>query len=198
MEIHYRNIILRDMVEQDIEDWVRWYTTENEWEQWDGPDLESEPVDVEQFRQDTLEQLKYPLPEFRSFFELDGDGDHIGMVTSYPIDMEFRHISWQEARDSNAFYWTLGIDICESSCWNKGYGRIALACFCKYLLDNGKDKICLQTWSGNVRMIRCAEKIGFRECNRIIGNRNIWGGIYDSLTFQLDLVSFREFLAENP
>ena len=31
MQIKYENIILRDMVESDIEDYVRWFTTETEW-----------------------------------------------------------------------------------------------------------------------------------------------------------------------
>lgn len=31
MYIKYQNIILRDMIESDIEDYVRWFTTETEW-----------------------------------------------------------------------------------------------------------------------------------------------------------------------
>ncbi len=197
MEILYHNIILRDMVEKDIEDWIRWYTTDNEWEQWDGPDLQSEPVDTALFRQESLAQLSQPLPEFRNFFELDGDGQHIGMVSSYPTDQEFQHISWKDARQSGIFCWTLGIDICESKHWGKGYGRNALACFCKHFLDNGFDAICLQTWSGNLRMVRCAEAVGFVVCKRIVGNRHIRGGIYDSLTFRLDLDRFHEYLSRN-
>lgn len=37
MEIKYENIILRDMIESDIEDYVRWFTVEREWENWDAP-----------------------------------------------------------------------------------------------------------------------------------------------------------------
>ncbi len=198
MEIAYRNIVLRDMNEQDIEDWVRWYTTDNEWEQWDGPDLDSEPVDIALFRQESLAQLGQPLPEVRNFFELDGDGHHIGMVCSYPIDKEFQHISWKDARQTNSFYLALGIDICESKCWGRGYGRNALARFCKHFLDNGIDAICLQTWSGNQRMVRCALSVGFVECKRIVGNRHIRGGIYDGLTFRLDLDKFHDFWNTNP
>lgn len=32
MQIKYENIILRDMIETDIEDYVRWFTAEREWE----------------------------------------------------------------------------------------------------------------------------------------------------------------------
>jgi len=30
-------LILRDMKESDIEDYVRWFTTETEWGNWDSP-----------------------------------------------------------------------------------------------------------------------------------------------------------------
>ena len=37
MEIKFENIILRDMIESDIEDYVRWFTTETEWSKTDAP-----------------------------------------------------------------------------------------------------------------------------------------------------------------
>ena len=32
MRIEFENIVLRDMIESDIEDYVRWFTVEREWE----------------------------------------------------------------------------------------------------------------------------------------------------------------------
>ena len=37
MEIKFENIILRDMIASDIEDYVRWFTTETEWSKADAP-----------------------------------------------------------------------------------------------------------------------------------------------------------------
>ena len=37
MRIEFGSITLRDMVESDIEDYVRWFTVEREWENWDAP-----------------------------------------------------------------------------------------------------------------------------------------------------------------
>ena len=31
MRIEFENIVLRDMIESDIEDYVRWFTVEREW-----------------------------------------------------------------------------------------------------------------------------------------------------------------------
>ena len=46
MRIEFENIILRDIIESDIEDYVRWFTVEREWENWDAP-WEKEDTDEE-------------------------------------------------------------------------------------------------------------------------------------------------------
>ena len=46
MRIEFENIVLRDMIESDIEDYVRWFTVEREWENWDAP-WEKEDTDAE-------------------------------------------------------------------------------------------------------------------------------------------------------
>lgn len=51
MQIKYENIILRDMIETDIEDYVRWFTAEREWEKWDAP-WEKEDTDEETERKE--------------------------------------------------------------------------------------------------------------------------------------------------
>lgn len=196
--IHYRDIILRDMRESDIEDWIRWYNEETQWGDWDAPDEEMQPVNPDEFRAKMKKMLESPRQGFRSFFEMDTAwGDHIGAVSSYAIDDNFRWMSWKDAHACGKFYHTLGLDICDSRFWGKGLGTQALTAFAKHFLDNGKEPLCLQTWSGNERMIRCAEKIGFVEWNRFVGNRRIRGGIYDSLTFKLDIDRFHKYLSEN-
>lgn len=35
MELHYKDIILRDYKENDIEDDIRWNTVETQWALWD-------------------------------------------------------------------------------------------------------------------------------------------------------------------
>lgn len=202
VEIRYRDIVLRDMVESDIEDWIRWETIATEWKDWDGPDLDSgEPFDADAFRTESMETLNHQWDsKFRYFFELDtADGTHIGMVSSYATGADFQHIgSWKKAEEQGEFWHTLGIVICESRNWCRGLGAQALTAFCRQYLDHGFTNIRLQTWSGNIRMVRCAEKIGFREVNRFAGNRHIRGGVYDGLTFQLDLDRFHKYLKDNP
>ena len=200
MEIRYRDIILRDMIESDIEDWIRWETVDTEWIDWDGPDLDSgEPFDADAYRAESMKTLHYPREgDFRNFFELaTADGRHIGMVSSYATGADFQHLSWKDATERDQFWYTLGIVICESCNWSQGLGAQALTAFCKHFMDHRKTELRLQTWSGNLRMVHCAQKIGFVEINRFVGNRHIRGNVYDGLTFQLDLDRFYDYLKQN-
>ena len=37
MKIEFDSITLHDMIASDIEDYVRWFTVEREWENWNAP-----------------------------------------------------------------------------------------------------------------------------------------------------------------
>ena len=80
----------------------------------------------------------------------------------------------------------MGIDICEHNLWGNGIGTNALRAFINYHFENGEDEIYTQTWSGNARMLRCAEKLGFVECDRDVGALEIDGQKYDGLTFKIN------------
>ena len=199
MEIRYKDIVLRDLIESDIDDWIRWDSIETEYMNWDGPDKPIEPINPDEYRREMLEFLSAPRDEgFRNFFELaTSDGHHIGRINSYALGPDSASIRWPESTNEQSFTAAIGIDICDSRFWGRGLGRQAITAFVRHFLNHGISDICLQTWSGNLRMIRCAQRIGFVECSRIVGNRHIRGGIYDSLTFRLDLDTFHKFLSQN-
>jgi len=188
MQIKYENIILRDMIESDIEDYVRWFTTETEWMNTDAP-WEKEDSDEETERRSWKEYYESvkDLPEDveRWKFEIELNGRHIGWVSSYFIDEAFEWIAEKDIKEGQKVYNAIGIDICEPDIWGNGIGTKAFSAFIKYYFDNGLSELYTQTWSGNVRMIHCAEKLDFAECNRYAGIREVDGKIYDGLTFRL-------------
>ena len=194
MEIKFDNIILRDPKESDIDDEIRWNTTETEWALWDAPwEMEEwlPTFDPVKFRAEELESFKKPVSGFRWGMEVDtSDGTHIGSVSTYLIDESYEWIQLKNVKDGQRIFYTVGIEINEPAYWNHGIGTKALAAYIQYHLDNGHYDICLQTWSGNIRMIRCAEKLGFSICEREVGIRKVRGGIYDGLTFRLDVSKF--------
>ena len=188
MQIKHENIILRDMIESDIEDYVRWFTEELEWENWDAP-WEKEDTDEETERKSWTEYYEsvesLPDTELRWKFEIEWNGRHIGWVSSYMMNENYEWIGADTIQPGQAVYRAIGIDICEPDVWGNGIGTNALRAFMNYYFENGADELYTQTWSGNVRMLRCAEKLGFVECNRNVGTREVNGKKYDGLTFRL-------------
>jgi len=93
MEIKYKDIVLRDRIESDIEDEIRWNTVQTEWALWDAPwEMETwlPTFQPEEFRAKELEALKESLEEPRWSLELDtAEGVHIGSVNTYLIDENY-------------------------------------------------------------------------------------------------------------
>ena len=167
MEITYKDIVLRDYRESDIEDDVRWNTVETAWALWDGPwEMEKKLADYneEEDRRELRKYLEKPRDGHRWSFEIDTiEGVHIGSVNAYNIDENYnwcKTVSKEEWKDAR---WAVGIDISESSYWSSGYGTQALTAFLRYCIEDGYTNLYSQTWSGNTRMIGLAEKLGFRE-----------------------------------
>lgn len=188
MLLKYENIVLRDMTESDIEDYVRWFTVEREWENWDAP-WEKEDTDEEKEREswtkyyESVKELPDDLLRWK--FEIEWNGRHIGWVSSYCIDENHEWV--KKIEDGQTVYRAVGIDICEPDAQGKGIGANALRAFINYYFEKGENAIYTQTWSGNARMIRCAQKLGFVECNRYVGEREVNGQKYDGLTFKLQI-----------
>ena len=61
----------------------------------------------------------------------------------------------------------------------------ALHSFMNYFFESSVKELYMQTWSGNIRMLRCVDKLGVAECNRTIGTRTVAGQTYDGLTFKI-------------
>ncbi len=189
MKIEYKDIILRDMTEEDIEDYIRWNTVETDWANWDAP-WEALPdlltFNPEEYRKKELEKLAKPKDKIRWGFEIETpSGEHIGAVSSYMMNENFEWIPAKDIKPGDKAFRAVGISICESSFCEKGFGTKALAAFINYYFENGEAEIFTQTWSGNIRMIKCAEKLGFEECRRKKDLRLVRGEHYDGLTFRL-------------
>jgi len=190
MRITYENVVLRDYVLSDVDDEVRWTNVETEWFQSDTPWMSLEPVDEDELRRD-MEQIIRSMPEdaIRWRFEIEVEGRHIGLVSSYYLNSAFEHTSW-EAIDQrkntaeNHSVRALGIEICDMAYWGQGIGPKALTALMEYYRSLGENRFLLETWSGNTRMLRCAEKLGFREVRRIKNAHMVDGNAVDDLVLE--------------
>lgn len=194
MEIRYKNVILRDMVATDMEDEIRWNTVETAWGLWDAPweDCFSD-FDPDAYREKARKKLQAPQDGFRWRLQVAyTDGTHIGNVSAYLIDDNYEWIAEKNLQPGQRFFYAVGADIKEPSYWGRGLGTEALAAYIRYHLEMGHTDIFTQTWSGNVRMVKCAEKLGFYVCDREIGYQTVRGEKVDGLTFRLDVEQFRK------
>ena len=173
-------IILRDMIESDIEDYVRWFTSKVEWMEYDAPWEGTENLaSIEEERKSWTEYYQsiknLPKEEIRWKYEIEYNGKHVGWVSRY-FDLEYI-----ENVDNIP---AIGIDIPETDVYNKGIGTEALKMFMEYLKKAGYEHLYIQTWSGNTRMLHIAEKLGFKEFYKKKNHRTVNGKMYDAITLK--------------
>lgn len=170
-EIHGTHVILRNIVEADLSAlWQMIYGDESpEWKKWDAPYYPLERVDFEQYEQQMTERLATKQDVSSRLVITSKDGELIGTVSYY---WEHEPSLWME----------VGIVIYNPVYWNGGYGTEALKLWIDHLFASlPLVRIGLATWSGNHRMIRCAEKLGMQMEARIRKARLYNGVHYDSI-----------------
>ncbi len=188
MRIAFDNIVLRDYQLSDVEDEIRWTNVDTAWFYADTPWMTMEPVDPDELRADMVDVMS-SLPPIRLRFELEAEGRHIGLLSSYYLDENFGPVPWasiDEAKNAaeNHAIRALGIEICEMDFWGRGIGDKALTAFMDYYRGLGERRFLLETWSGNGRMLGCAKKLGFREVKRQKGAYVVDGREYDGLVLE--------------
>lgn len=78
----------------------------------------------------------------------------------------------------------VGITVYTSTQWGQGIGRIALSLWVdKLFAQIDLPHIGLTTWSGNIRMMRLAERLGMQQEARIRQVRYWQGRYYDSVKY---------------
>jgi RimJ/RimL family protein N-acetyltransferase len=138
-----------------------------EWKNWDAPYFPHEPETFEAFSERIRKRSEQTLP---SMLAIEVDGRVVGTVSCY---WESKETRWLE----------VGICIYNPACWSGGCGTEALRLWIGFLFDRLDTiaRVGLTTWSGNVRMIRCAEKLGMQMEGRIRKVRYWQGEYYDSI-----------------
>ncbi|PKF49102.1 GNAT family N-acetyltransferase [Enterovibrio nigricans] len=140
---------------------------DNEWKQHDAPYFPLEYQSRFQFRRNLFKRLK---------------AGETAMVIEYQ-DMAIGYLScyWE---DQSTRWLEVGITLFTSQYWGKQLGRKALTLWITHLFDRTDvARIGLTTWSGNPRMMKCAEALGLQEEGRIRKVRYYKGEYYDSLRY---------------
>lgn len=157
MRILGKRVVLRDeRRDTDDEDLFRWLNLE-EWNYYDEPDKPFKGISREESQkrlEDRRRRSGKPSPNSHTWQIDTVEGQHIGWVNYYHLDEQAK---WAY----------VGICLPEEEMWGKGYGPEAVSLLVGHLLGEMElEEVRTATWTGNRRMVRCAEKCGFKEVTR--------------------------------
>lgn len=171
-----KTIVLRDWRLDDLDAHAGWLQPGHRWKELDapyypGPSPAEIPALIARQRR-RIESGELPAPR-TSLVIADRAGDTLlGVVTWY----------WESVETN----WPLvGIAIYEPAYWGQGRGYAALGLWSDYLFRELPSivRLDLRTWSGNLRMMQLALKLGFREEARFRKARIVDGVHYDGLGY---------------
>ena len=190
-KLETKDLILRDICEEDLKKHYTWLTHDTEWWNWDASywqyqNLSEELLAIEipklmDSMRSFLQMVSQKKPDdvrYSFQIELKQTGEYIGWISCYCIDENF------VATDDDALY-AFGIDIPEKKYRSKGLGFQAFSAVIEYYKAHGIDEVYTQTWSGNTPMIRLAQKIGFKLVDVKKDAREHNGKKFDALTFKI-------------
>ncbi|SEA25099.1 Protein N-acetyltransferase, RimJ/RimL family [Thalassobacillus cyri] len=170
VEIIGEKITLTEATEQYIDELFFWKYEETEQaaKKWNGPYIPEPKLTMKEYRE-SWENDYYIFPSVPNTLIITVEGQLIGTVGSYWVD---KNTNWLET----------GIVIYDKNYWNGGYGSEAYSRWIDYLFQSTDiNRLGMSTWSGNIRMVKVAEKIGMKEEARIRQARMVDGIYYDAI-----------------
>ena len=155
-EIRGRRIRLRDWTLEDLPAYKHWRQPHQEWYRHDGPwwgppKVETIEAEIEQMRGEIL-SADWLVPR-KHVVIADLATDRFIGTTNW--NWRLKQTNWRN----------VGIDIYDPRNWGNGLGFEALGLWTEYLFDALPEivRLGVGTWSGNVRMVGLAKKLGYLE-----------------------------------
>ena len=176
MKIEGKQIVLRDWQPNDVDVYCHWLQPGHRWQELDGPYYPgSTSEEIEKIRAalpQKIESGDWPEPRQRLLIAGREDDALYGQVTWY----------WQSQETD---WLSVGISIYDPAHWGRGFGFEALGLWSDYLLAQIPQlrSLDLRTWSGNVGMMRLAEKLGYTLEARFRQARVVNGRVYDGIGY---------------
>ncbi len=163
-------VSLREATQEDVNELYYWkYEEKNqEAKKWNAPYLPEKQLTKEEYM--NLWNQEYELfPGVPPLLAVLINKKAVGIVSCYWMD---KHTNWLET----------GIVIYDSDYWSGGYGTEAYRMWIDFLFESTHlHRLGMSTWSGNIRMIKTAAKIGMKEEARIREARIVNGEYFDSI-----------------
>jgi RimJ/RimL family protein N-acetyltransferase len=158
---------LRTMVPEDVADYERWSDPGREAWKFDGPWFKD---DLKHLLEGALKRLASGARPPYKRLEIEGnDAIHLGWCVFY-------------GRVDDPHMCEVGIAIVEETHWGQGKGIEALKLWVDYLFrERNLTRLGFGTWSGNQRMIRLGQRLGFVQEGCIRNGCEVDGRFYDRI-----------------
>lgn len=169
---------LRDWTLSDLDTFRSWNKGHHPWMDLNGPYYARQST--EEF-EESMERITQKIAEGdwrrpqRTLVIADKESNALlGTVSRY----------WQ-SKETN--WLSIGLVVYDDAHWGKGIGKAALELWISYLFETMPElvRLDMRTWSGNVGMMRLAEKLGFKEEARFRMARIVKGKYYDGMGYGL-------------
>ena len=142
-------------------------TQNEEWTRFNGPYFSYTAPTQAEFKTDLFKQL------------CQGNTTRLIEVGNNPVGRVSYYWECEETR-----WLEMGVIIYDSRYWSIGIGRQALRLWISHLFSKLEiARVGLTTWSGNIRMMVCAEKLGLKLEARLRKVRYYQGEYYDSIKY---------------
>ncbi|WDV46388.1 GNAT family protein [Clostridiaceae bacterium M8S5] len=171
-----KKIILRNFKVEDIDDYYDLMHPSREYHKFNGP----------YYKKANEEELREYLEKMRKKLTNNDNSIHEKkkIIADKNTDEIIGEVSWYW-KSEETFWMEIGIVVFNENYWGKGIGYQALPIWIDELFDRYKKivRLGLTTWSGNKRMMKLAQKIGFK-CEAVYRNaRIVKGKYYDSVSY---------------
>ncbi len=163
-------VLLREATQEDVNTLYYWKYEEKKQEakKWNAPYIPDRKLTKEKYMNSWEEEYEI-YPSVPRMLAVIIDETAVGTVSCYWVD---KHTDWLET----------GIVIYDSDYWSGGYGTEAYGMWIDFLFEfTPLHRLGMSTWSGNIRMIKTAAKIGMKEEARIREARIVNGEYFDSV-----------------
>lgn len=170
------NIILRELEIKDLEDYLYLNNPLREFHKFNGP----------YYRQRSEEELKKYVEELREQL-LKGERNVLKnkkIIANKDTDEIIGQVNWYW-KSEETLWMEVGIVIFNENYWGDGIGYTALKMWIDEIFNKNPQfiRIGLTTWSGNIRMMRLAEKLGLKKEAVYRKARIVDNQYYDSVSY---------------
>ncbi|MGB3568169.1 GNAT family N-acetyltransferase [Priestia megaterium] len=163
-------VSLREATQEDVNELYYWkYEEKNqEAKKWNAPYIPERRLTKEKYINSWKKEYEL-FPSVPRILAIITNEKTVGTVSCYWVD---KHTNWLET----------GIVIYDPDYWSGGYGTEAYRMWVDFLFESTHlHRLGMSTWSGNIRMIKTAAKIGMKEEARVREARIVNGEYVDSI-----------------